>query len=176
VHDGYLGVIQGQFNKCMTPTDAPPIIAARIEYKIFVENVKELRGKMMGEIPAMLSGWLDVADQIQLRDTFMQLIQAKVDAFCRELTEIGLQRFLDMAHALKLADDQWRTVIPSCRQNSCRTRDAMTDDQEYPVMTQFKRTLHYAKVAQIRNDKYGRSAVLAERSGHGWDGSPTTAF
>jgi len=46
----------------------------------------------------------------------------------------------------------------------------MTDDQEYPVMKQFKGTLHYAKVAEIRNDKYGRSAKLAEPFGTpmGW--------
>jgi uncharacterized membrane protein YhaH (DUF805 family) len=112
VSDGYLGVIQGQYNKCLTPTDAPPIIAARIEYKVFLDNVDELRGKMMDQITATLSGWLDLADQMQTRDKFTELIQANVDMFCRELSESGLQRLLDMAHALKLADDQWRVAHP----------------------------------------------------------------
>jgi hypothetical protein len=110
VSEGYLGVVQGQYNRCLSPTDAPPIIAARIEYKVFLENVDELRGKMMDEIAATLSDWLDVADQIQLRDTFAELIQVTIDKFCRELSETGLQRLLDMAHALKLADDQWRVA------------------------------------------------------------------
>jgi hypothetical protein len=67
VADGYLGVLQGQYNKCLTPTDAPPIIVARIEYieyKVFLENVDELRGKMMDQIVTTLDGWLDVANQI----------------------------------------------------------------------------------------------------------------
>jgi hypothetical protein len=112
VLEACLGVVQGQLNKCLTPIDGPPLVVARIEYKIFLDHVEEMRGKMLNEIPATLSKWLDVADQIQLRDTFMQLIKANVDKFCRELTETGLQCFIDMAHALKLADDQWRAANP----------------------------------------------------------------
>jgi hypothetical protein len=41
----------------------------------------------------------------------------------------------------------------------------MTDDQGYPVLTQFRGTLDFAKVARIWNDKHGRSAVLAEPFG-----------
>src|SRR5580704_5903876 len=36
VSEGYLGVVQKQFNKCMSPTDGPPIVVARIEYGIFL--------------------------------------------------------------------------------------------------------------------------------------------
>ena len=67
---------------------------------------------MTGEITATLSKWLDVADQMQMRDTFIQLIQVKIDRFCGDLSDTGLQRLLDMAHALKLADDQWRVAYP----------------------------------------------------------------
>jgi hypothetical protein len=112
VSDGYLRVIQGQYNKCLTPTDAPPVIAARIEYKVFLENVDELRGKMMDEIAVTLSDWLDIADQMQSRDTFTKLIQFKIEKFCRDLSDTGLQRLIDMAHALKLADDHWRVAHP----------------------------------------------------------------
>ena len=41
----------------------------------------------------------------------------------------------------------------------------MTDDTEYPVLTNYRGTLDFAKVARIWNDKYGRSAVLAEPFG-----------
>ena len=54
----------------------------------------------------------DLAAEMQARDTFMQLIQFNIDKFHRELMETGLLRFLDMAHALKLADDQWRPANP----------------------------------------------------------------
>jgi hypothetical protein len=38
----------------------------------------------------------------------------------------------------------------------------MPKDEEYPVLTQFRGTLDYAKVAEIRDGKHGRVAVLAE--------------
>lgn len=46
----------------------------------------------------------------------------------------------------------------------------MTDEEEYPVVTQFSGTLDYAKIAQTRDDKYGPSAMLAEPFGSrmGW--------
>jgi hypothetical protein len=48
--------------------------------------------------------------------------------------------------------------------------EAMADDEEYPVMTQFRGTLDYRKIAHIRDDKYGRSATLEEPFGSrmGW--------
>jgi len=43
-------------------------------------------------------------------------------------------------------------------------------DEEYPVLTQFRGSLDYAKIAEVRNDKYGRSGRLAEPFGSrmGW--------
>lgn len=110
--DGYLGVLQGQLNKSLAPTDAPPILSARIEYNVFVENVAELNDKMTAEIVATLSGWMDVADQIESRDIFLELIQVTVQKYCRDLKDTGLQRLLDMAYALKAADDPWRAANP----------------------------------------------------------------
>jgi hypothetical protein len=43
-------------------------------------------------------------------------------------------------------------------------------DEEYPVLTQFKGKLDYSKIGQLRPDKWGRSACLAEPFGSkmGW--------
>lgn len=112
VAERYLGVVQKQFNMCLNSTDAPPIIVARIEYKVFLENVNELRDKMTGEIQSTLSEYLEIADQLDSRDKFIELIQVKIQNYCRKLSEDGLQRFLDMANALKLADDEWRATHP----------------------------------------------------------------
>src|ERR1700722_5869127 len=110
ISEGYLGLLQGRLNKCLNPTDGPPLLVGPIEYKLFVDNVGELRGRMTGEIGATLSKWIEVAEQMQSRDKFDQLIQVVVDRFCNELSQTGLQRLLDMAHALKAADDQWRVA------------------------------------------------------------------
>jgi hypothetical protein len=46
----------------------------------------------------------------------------------------------------------------------------MATNEEYPVLRQFRGTLDYAKIAQIRDDKHGRAAQLAEPFGSkmGW--------
>jgi hypothetical protein len=89
VFDGYLSVMQKQLNRCLAPVDGPPLTVARIEHKIFLENVDELANRMRGEITAALSAWLDVADQLESRDMFLKLIQAKVDDFCQRLGHAG---------------------------------------------------------------------------------------
>jgi hypothetical protein len=50
ISEGYLGLLQGRLNKCLNPTDGPPLLVGPIEYKLFVDNVGELRGRMTGEI------------------------------------------------------------------------------------------------------------------------------
>jgi hypothetical protein len=112
VFEAYLDVVQKQFNMCLNSIDTPPIIAARMEYKGFLDSVDDLRSQMTGEIAATLSGWLEVADQRQSGVKFTELIQVEVQEFCHRLKQTGLQRFLDMAHALELADDEWRADNP----------------------------------------------------------------
>jgi len=112
VFENYLSAVQRQFNACLNATDAPPIISARMDYKIFLEYVDKLQDQMEREITTTLSEWLDVADQLQSREKFTELIQVKVQDFCVRLKETGLQRLIDMAHALKLADDDWRRENP----------------------------------------------------------------
>jgi hypothetical protein len=112
VADNYLGVLQDLLNKCLNPTEAPPIIMARIQYKDFLENLDELRDKMTAEIQATLSEHLAIADQIDSRDKFVELIRVNVSNYCSKLTEDGLQRVIDMANALHVADDKWRATHP----------------------------------------------------------------
>lgn len=112
VADGYLGVLQGQLNKCLNPTNpinAPPIFLARNEYKIFMENLDKLREQMTAEIQTTLADWLALAD---LRENFIELIGVKISDYHGKLLADGLQRLLDMVNALKLADGQWRAAHP----------------------------------------------------------------
>lgn len=110
--DSFLGVLQQQLNACLTPTNSPPIITARIQYQVFIENVDELPAKMRADIVDALSGWMQVADQIQLREMFLELIDVTIKDYCDDLRQTGLQRLLDMAYALKAAEDPWRAANP----------------------------------------------------------------
>jgi hypothetical protein len=112
VFERYLGVLQKQLNQCLTPQDGPPLTVARIEYKIFCEKLSELPSQMTEEIAETLSEWMKLADEIQCRDYYEKLIDAKVHDFRNRLTEASFQRLIDMAHALKSADDEWRTNNP----------------------------------------------------------------
>ena len=71
--EGYLDVLQGQLNKCLNPANAPPIIVAKIEYKIFSERVVERHDEMIADVTGVLSEHLAVADQVQMRDKFDEL-------------------------------------------------------------------------------------------------------
>lgn len=113
VAHNFLEVIQGQYNKCLNPTNAPPLSMARVEYEVFLENVDELRGKMTGEIEATLADHMVFSDEVGARDKFDELIQKHVADYCCKLKADGLERLTDMAHALKLADDQWRAAHPA---------------------------------------------------------------
>jgi hypothetical protein len=112
VSQAFLDHLQKEYNKCLNSTEAPPLIAARIEYKVFLENVEALPDKMVPEITAALSDWMDIIDKIQSRHLFLELVRRRVQKFCDELTGAGLQRLIDMAHALKAADDEWRAANP----------------------------------------------------------------
>lgn len=110
--EGYLNVVQKQYNAALNPTNAPPIIVAKVEYQIFLEKVNALRDKMGEEIRATLSDHMRIADQVDMRDQFNQLIDVTISNYYRKLIEDGLQRLLDMGHALKAADDEWRPAHP----------------------------------------------------------------
>lgn len=110
--DNFLGVLQNQLNKCINPNDAPPLTVARIEYKIFLDELDEMRTKMIEEIQTRLSDHLSIADTAGVREHFDELVRVNVSNYHRKLMEDGLLRVTDMAHALRLADDQWRAVHP----------------------------------------------------------------
>jgi hypothetical protein len=110
--DGYLGVLRSCFEKCIDPKDAPPIVMARIEYKSFLENVDEMKPKMLGDIEAGMRGWLEAFDETSMRVETVRLFNKYVDDFAHNLTLKGVEVFIEMADQLKLADDKWRATHP----------------------------------------------------------------
>jgi hypothetical protein len=107
----YLGVLRDRFEAAFDCPDAPPIIIARIEYKIFLENIDDLRSKMLSEISAM-SEWRDILDEVGMGVHFKKLVDHRVHNFMMNLKTAGLQIFLDSADRLREADDRWRAANP----------------------------------------------------------------
>jgi hypothetical protein len=112
VYHEYLKVLRGRFEGAFNPPEAPPIIVARIEYKIFLENVDELRQKMPPDINMAMRKWRDLSDETGIRAEFNQLVDNRVETFMSNLTADGLKMFLDLADGLKAADDRWRAEHP----------------------------------------------------------------
>jgi hypothetical protein len=93
----YLELLRRSFERTSDHPEAPHITLARIEYKIFLENVDELRSKMQPEISAALSVWRDQCDEMGIREPFQRLIDRRFDSFVSNLTTAGLQMFVDIA-------------------------------------------------------------------------------
>lgn len=110
--NGLLDVLQRQFETCINPTDDPPIIVARIEYKIFAEHVQKLGAQMPGEIALSLNRWIDVTVETGVREDVQTLIETRVAIFQNELLMKGHELFTGIADRLKEADDRWRVVNP----------------------------------------------------------------
>jgi hypothetical protein len=109
----YHELLRGCFDRTFDQLEAPPIALARIEYKIFLEKVDELRSKMQPEISAALSVWRDEwCDKMGIQKPLQHLIDHRVETFSSNLTAAGLQMFVDIADRLKEADDRWRVANP----------------------------------------------------------------
>jgi hypothetical protein len=112
VRDECLKVLRNCFERSFNPPQAPPIIIARIEFKIFSENIDELRQKVPVHINEAMHDWRDWSDEMGLRAEFNQLVNDRVETFISNLTSDSLQMFLDLADDLKAADDRWRAAHP----------------------------------------------------------------
>ena len=73
VRDEGLKVLRNCFERSFNPQQAPPIIIARIEFKIFSENMEELRQKVPVHINEAMHDWRDWSDEMGLRAEFNQL-------------------------------------------------------------------------------------------------------
>jgi hypothetical protein len=93
-------------------SDVPPIINARHVYAQFLDTVTEYRGEVRTRTEAHLKDALEIADMMQMRDKFEELITKRLGDFDTELRMAGLKVLTDRADMLKEFDDQWRAENP----------------------------------------------------------------
>ena len=109
IEDGYLSVLRDRFRLALNQADAPPITVARIDYKVFIENVDELKFKMPTELRETLADWVKAVDEIGVRDDFDRMLSKRIDEFCAKLRLVGLDVMTnEYGAALVSADDAWR--------------------------------------------------------------------
>jgi hypothetical protein len=92
--------------------EAPPLRVARVEYKLFADNVDRAGQKLTDEVSEALKNWRDLFVQMHAPEIFDDALKAKIDDFVRELKVLGMQEMLTHADALKAADQKWRAQFP----------------------------------------------------------------
>jgi hypothetical protein len=108
----YLDVLRQQLTAALDSLDAPPLVLAKIELKIFNDNVDKLRDSMTSDISSALHKWMELADQTGSLQEFQRLIDHRVTHFMANLTHQGLQLLLELMNPLKEEDTRWRRANP----------------------------------------------------------------
>lgn len=109
----YLDILRGNVRDALQATDSPPLTVARVEYRVFLNNVKELEEKMLEELKQYMHKWLDVAHQIGVGEDTERAFGIRVSNYISDLSMAGLKLLTDYAVSLKDADTEWRLANPA---------------------------------------------------------------
>jgi hypothetical protein len=90
----------------------PPLRVARIEYKLFADNVDKAGQELANEVSEALKDWRNLFVQMHVPEIFDDALKAKIDDFVCELKVLGMEEMLTHAEALKEGDQKWRAQFP----------------------------------------------------------------
>jgi hypothetical protein len=110
--DRYIAVLQDGLNSAQSNTDYSPIIAMRVEYQLFRENVETLKSKMTAEINEHMAEWINLSVAMEMESLVDELIEQTVKNTTQDILFAGLAAVLDRGEELKDADDAWRIANP----------------------------------------------------------------
>jgi hypothetical protein len=105
-----LDVLRGRLDGCREPADAPPLIVARIQYEIFLEQLQELRPRMLDDTNAAMAKWLELGELVGVRSDFDRLIKKRIDDLQTAMSFEALEVLMDRVDELKVADEKWRGI------------------------------------------------------------------
>ncbi len=172
--------------------DGPPLTIARVEYRVFLNRIKELEDQIFGETCDAMHEWLDVADSMGVRAQTEDGFRTRIKAFCNDLTIAGMTVLTDYAIPLRDADRigarPTRRGRGSFRQSKRDSMEAIDSGKihwdfkasqtldvenrkaralEYIAYTLDRIDLSLAKIAfSLTQDPAGSMSVLKKRSGH----------
>jgi len=112
IEERFLGVRQNQLDAARYQVDHSPVLVARVEFDLFVENVEKSASKIIEEVKVALTDWDAFHAEIGVTDDIERLTAALVHAKHDNLKEAGLQTVLANAEIVKAADAQWRGKFP----------------------------------------------------------------
>jgi uncharacterized membrane protein YhaH (DUF805 family) len=112
VRENYLNVLRQLVRQSFNSQDGPPLTIARVEYRVFLNRIKELEDQIFGESCDAMHEWLDVADGMGVRAETESGFRTHIKEFCNDLTIAGMSVLTDYAIPLRDADRDWRAANP----------------------------------------------------------------
>ncbi len=110
--DGYVGVLRERILNSFSQSKAPPLVIARIELKIFIENIDKLKSSIWNEFQPKLAEWREFSKVTQTEDLFEQLVNSRIQDLQTKLLDAGIKLLGDYAIPLGDADKQFRKANP----------------------------------------------------------------
>lgn len=112
IEKNFLEVLQKQIDTARYQEEHSPMLVARVEYEIFVENVSDSIEKLFDETKLVLREWDEVHAAISMTAETDHLIKQLVEAKLGPLKLLGLKTLLQNVDILKRADENWRLKFP----------------------------------------------------------------
>lgn len=108
----YMKVFRERLDGIEKDAEAPPLILARIEHNIFMENVKKLKPQVEKEIWDAQAAWIKPFETIGVMDEMRRFVESKVDDLSTQMLETSLNELLSRVDYLKPLDSAWRDANP----------------------------------------------------------------
>jgi hypothetical protein len=112
VRENYLNLLRQLVRQSFHSPDGPPLTIARVEYRVFLNRIKELEDQIFGETCYAMHEWLHVADRMGVRAETENGFRTHIKAFCDDLTIAGMNVLTDYGIPLRDADRDWRAANP----------------------------------------------------------------
>lgn len=112
VKEAYLNILRQNVTDALQREDHSPILIARADYSVFLENVENTVARMKEEILANMAEWSATFAKMGLEGDVERVADARLEDFSLTMTMSGLSVLTDRADELKAADDAWRLAYP----------------------------------------------------------------
>lgn len=108
----FMKVLNDRLDLAAVDQEVPPLVSARVEHRVFLDNVNKLKPQLMEETLSACKDWMDVWAQLGNESEMKQLIERKIDDFTAQMLDVSLRELLSRVDTLKPLDEAWRAANP----------------------------------------------------------------
>ena len=112
ITENYLTVFQSHLDQGREQVEFSPMLWARTEYSLFLENVNSAIEKLISEAHLVFSEWDSLHEEIGVKQDVDSAIADYVSSRIEPMKIAGLTTLTDNVPILKAADDRWRKQFP----------------------------------------------------------------